>query len=105
MSRIDSPTLSLHFKSVRVNMGPRKPVDNDIMRMVEILNRRQAIIKHLEMMGYEVRVDSLEEFVAISLTLDSGKKCVHHIAMDEFEQSFIVEKIVRVINDELKKEF
>lgn len=69
------------------------------------MNRLDAIIKHLTMMGYEVNTDTWDNRIRVIFISDSGKRVTTALTEAEFNESFVVEKIVREINDEIRKQF
>lgn len=59
-------------------------------------------LKRLRMMGYETRIDPLNEIIEVSLTTESGRYVRVLIAFRKLGEEYVIERIVKAINERLK---
>lgn len=59
-------------------------------------------LKRLRMMGYETRIDPLNEIIEVSLTTESGRYVRVLIAFRKLREEYVIERIVKAINERLK---
>lgn len=59
-------------------------------------------LKRLRMMGYETRIDPLNEIIEVSLTTESGRYVRVLITFHKLREEYVIERIVKAINERLK---
>lgn len=60
------------------------------------------VLKRLRMMGYETRIDPLNEIIEVSLTTESGRYVRVLIASYKLREEYAIERIVKAFNERLK---
>lgn len=69
-----------------------------------IIKRVNTIVKHFEMMGYDVRILEDSNYIEVSLKTRGGFETGVFLSFDDLKEDFIIEHVVKQINNSIKEE-
>jgi CO dehydrogenase/acetyl-CoA synthase beta subunit len=63
------------------------------------MNTNDKRIKHLKMMGYEVRINDRFNYIDVVLKTNKKYVCYVRVTAEDLYQDFVIEEIVKKLNE------